>query len=496
MILRALFVRPTLRRPARFAATIGGVALGVAAVVSTFAGSRSAVATLAEDVTALAGEQTLEIARAGGLGESVMHSLAPFCSRWNVVPLVEEIAHLPALGEVVRGIGFDPIVETRTEERLGKEGADTLETPESLEEFLREPRTLLRARSRELHVARGDALLILARGKRCELRVAGIFDVDASRAGAERALFVDIALAQELFGRVGELDRIVLRPRATLDFAREKAALSAALPPEYVVREPELRAEESRRMVSALDFNLRALSGVSVLVGLVLVATALATSVVQRRERIALLRSLGASRSQLAVAIFVESLAIGLAGGALGVLLGWLGSRAALAGVRGSYPRSFRAARRRTSSSILRGSCSASLSAPVPPPLRRCCPCGGAPHSADPRPAGTARGGRDRALPARACRHPARAFAGRSASRACPARRSAAVGACSALCLLASLIVLAPPIVDGLALARIDRLLGPSRRRCASPRLRSRRVGVARRGPPAQWASRWRSRSR
>jgi putative ABC transport system permease protein len=94
--------------------------------------------------------------------------------------------------------------------------------------------------------------------------------------------------------------------------------------------------DESRRAVNALEFNLTALSGISVLVGLVLVATTLATSVRRRRTQLGLLRSLGASRGQLAGAVLIEAAVIGALGGALGVVGGALGSRAALIGVRGS----------------------------------------------------------------------------------------------------------------------------------------------------------------
>jgi len=69
----------------------------------------------------------------------------------------------------------------------------------------------------------------------------------------------------------------------------------------------------------------------------VLVATTLATSVVERRASIALLRSLGASRAQLALAVLLESAAIGLLGGALGVGLGALGARAIAEDVHGSF---------------------------------------------------------------------------------------------------------------------------------------------------------------
>ena len=50
MILRALLVRPLLRRPWRFLTTVIGVATGVAAVVSTIASSRAAIASFAEGV--------------------------------------------------------------------------------------------------------------------------------------------------------------------------------------------------------------------------------------------------------------------------------------------------------------------------------------------------------------------------------------------------------------------------------------------------------------
>ena len=56
-------------------------------------------------------------------------------------------------------------------------------------------------------------------------------------------------------------------------------------------------------MLASLRFNLVALSTISLLVGGVLVATTLATSVVQRRFVVSLLRSLGASRRRIAAVV-------------------------------------------------------------------------------------------------------------------------------------------------------------------------------------------------
>lgn len=488
MILRALFLRPTMRRPARFAATIGGVALGIAAVVATVAGSRSAVAALTEDVTALAGETTLEITRAGSVDELVMAELAPFCASWSVVPILGEIAHLPELREIVRVIGFDPLGETRTEERFGVgSNASDRGSASVLEELLRGPTALVsRSLAEACSLERGDSFEILVRGKRVALHVAGLVDAPGTSAGGGLTVFVDIALAQELFGRIGELDRIVLRPRATIDLQQEQAALAAALSPGYVVSEPFQRAAETRRMVAALDFNLSALSGVSILVGIVLVATALATSVVQRRERIALLRSLGASRGQLARAILVESLAIGFAGGAAGVGLGWLGSRAALAGVRGSF-----------ASIAPSGPAGGIVFDPVWIAL------GIALGVAASVVAGL--------LPLREALRtpPIQGLRGERAESVTPGLQlaraavvlalvAAAIGfcrlpalgdrpvwaLCAALCLLAVQLVLAPPIVDLLAALRIDRLLGASR-----PPMRLARASLEAGRRRAAWAA-------
>src|SRR5262249_9151082 len=103
------------------------------------------------------------------------------------------------------------------------------------------------------------------------------------------------------------------------------------------VERPSERSAEGEHLVRSLRFNLTALAGVSALVAMVLVATTLATAVVQRREPIALLRSLGASRRQLTLGVLLESAWLALAGGAPGLLLGDLGARAIAADVHGSF---------------------------------------------------------------------------------------------------------------------------------------------------------------
>jgi putative ABC transport system permease protein len=83
-------------------------------------------------------------------------------------------------------------------------------------------------------------------------------------------------------------------------------------------------------MLASYRRNLRALSLISLVVGMLLAYNALLSSVLQRRSEIALLRALGATRGLVALLLGAEGIIVGFLGGALGVLLGRLLSEGAL----------------------------------------------------------------------------------------------------------------------------------------------------------------------
>jgi putative ABC transport system permease protein len=76
--------------------------------------------------------------------------------------------------------------------------------------------------------------------------------------------------------------------------------------------------------------NLTILSLLALLVGLYLVFQGLDGAVVRRRGEIAVLRSLGVTSQEIQAAWLVEAASIGLAGGILGLGLGWLGAQLAV----------------------------------------------------------------------------------------------------------------------------------------------------------------------
>jgi putative ABC transport system permease protein len=341
MLLRTFFLRPVRRRPLRFLTTVLGVAAGIAAVVATISSSQAAVASLREGVAEIAGRARLEVTAPAGVPEELLGTLRPLAGDALVVPVIEEIALVPALGDAVRVLGVDLLLDAqvRALEIPAEDG-----TPLAVANRMLAGRGVLVPASlaHRLALRVGDELPVSVRARRESLTVAGVFTPRRFASAWDRVLIVDVALAQEMFGRVGRVDRIELVPRNGVALGRLADAARTLLPPDVRVEEPAERAAGSSRMVRALQFNLTALSGVSLFVGAVLVATTLATSVVQRRTVLAIARSLGGSRRQLATAVLAEALAIGTLGGALGVAGGLLGARAALASVRSTVAAAIR----------------------------------------------------------------------------------------------------------------------------------------------------------
>ncbi len=330
MILRALLLRPLARRPWRFLITVIGVATGVAAVVSTMAASRAAVASFAEGVEEVAGAARLEITRPGGLPEELLAELRPLAGDALLVPVIEDTVLLLELGDGVRLLGVDLLLDAEVRPVLADDGS----LPDLESTLLGFGALLSRPLATELGVEPGDELTVAVGGRPRTIEVAAVFDAKGLSAVWERVVVMDVAAAQELLGRNGRLDRIELVPRGPADLEDLRARAASLAPTDAVVAAPGERRRFAEQMLASLRFNLVALSAISLLVGGVLVATTLATSVVQRRPVVSLLRSLGASRMRIAGVVLAEALGLGVVGGVLGVAAGFAGARLALTSVR------------------------------------------------------------------------------------------------------------------------------------------------------------------
>jgi putative ABC transport system permease protein len=171
-----------------------------------------------------------------------------------------------------------------------------------------------------------------APGARVTLTAAGItrrFTVAGVLAGAgddEPLAVIDIADAQWRFGQLGRLQRIDLQLVDGTDSDARAAILAAirtALPPGATLVSPQSEARRSDSLSRAYRVNLEMLAMVALLTGGFLVFSAQALSVARRRPQFALLRVLGLPRGSLVRQVVAEGAILGVAGAALGVVLGY-----------------------------------------------------------------------------------------------------------------------------------------------------------------------------
>ncbi len=170
------------------------------------------------------------------------------------------------------------------------------------------------------------------------LHVAGIIPVNSGQPAAPpNLLIMDLPALQQLTDKTGQLDRVefvlAAGPHRAAQWAAIKQKLESANPagaPRWLVSSPADRRASAVTMTAAFRLNLTILSLLALLVGLYLVFQGLDGSVVRRRSEIAVLRSLGVTSRQIQWAWLAEAASVGLAGGLVGLGLGWLGAQLAV----------------------------------------------------------------------------------------------------------------------------------------------------------------------
>ena len=317
-------LRHFARHPALTALNVVGIALGVTVFLSIAIINHSALESFRASVDIVAGKADLEV-----IGDGLRFDERAFPIVDNdpdivaATPTVEEVASLVDYpGEYLQVLGVDIFSNgpLRTFSLHDQQGS----VPDIVQ-FLRDPQVIALSRKLvdRLHLKIGDPIRVATQTGTETFRLGFILEFGEDAPGADEHLSVmDIANVQENFLHDGKLSRIsaLLRPGA--DFTVVADRLRRELPSGTVVQAPDRRNRQISRMLGAFQLNLTALSLVSLLVGMFLIYNTVAASVVRRRHEIGVLRALGLSRWQVQGLFLAEALVLGVAGAALGVLLG------------------------------------------------------------------------------------------------------------------------------------------------------------------------------
>jgi putative ABC transport system permease protein len=316
---------------ALFLLAVGGVALGVASVLSIQLLNRSALGAFGGTVRAVSGEADLSVLGwAGALDESLLDGVLAVPGVAAAAPLWRAPVAIEGTGELLDLVGADALAALRLPWRL--EGA-------GLEGALGTPGWV--AVTPELAAERGWApgtrLGVSLGSRRATLVVGALVDFRRAAPLASRRLAVmDLAQAQGLLGVRGRIHQIDVRAAEGADRAALAAAIEARLAGRARVVTPEGRTAEAAGLLAAFRLNLTALSLVSLLVGGFLVYASVRASLARRREELGVLRAVGATRGQVLALLLGEAALLGAAGTALGLPLGWLAARSSVGAVSGT----------------------------------------------------------------------------------------------------------------------------------------------------------------
>ncbi len=344
-LLRHVFFASLLRRRLAFALSLLAIALGVALGLAVQLIHSAALDEFGRGMRTLSGSAELQLV---GGREGFDEALYPLLAQRSEVaaasPVLQIEARLPGRDDNLSIVGVDlfrlaqvqpallPLADAAgdgSRNRLGALRPRALFLSDSAREALSATGTRTRGGMVE------EAPPAIVAGSRTVRLQSGLGTVELELAGSlpavrTRLAVMDIAGAQQAFGRIGVLTRIDLRLAEGVAPAAAIRTLSPLLPAGLALRTPEAAADELGSLSRAYRVNLNMLAAIAVLTGGFLVFSTQLLSVARRRRELALLRALGLERGALLRRLLAEGALVGLLGGVLGVLFGYGLAAAAL----------------------------------------------------------------------------------------------------------------------------------------------------------------------
>lgn len=293
-----------------------GISLGVGIVVAVELINDSALESFSASVDYLAGRATHSVASGyGRVDERLFQEVWTNPGIRAASPIVEVMAPvLETASEPVRFLGIDPFLDSDFREFAprGKNG-------DSLAAFLGDDPcpVHLSAELMDRHRLKpGDVLTVLVAGVEKKVSIVGSLPDSARAVLGENVAVMDIAAAQEIFGRTGYVDRIDIIAKGDVK------SLQQHLPGGLRLTDANDRKSTLSAMLASFQLNLAAMSLLAIFVGVFLIYNFSMFSVLARREDLSLLLTLGSDRRDLVIAFACESFVLGALGSVIGLAFG------------------------------------------------------------------------------------------------------------------------------------------------------------------------------
>jgi putative ABC transport system permease protein len=131
-----------------------------------------------------------------------------------------------------------------------------------------------------------------------------------------------LALAQNVTGRQGQLDSILITTKPDADLTTVRAEVTAAVDGRAIVAPPSMRAARAGDGVKMMNYMALMGAVVALVVGAFLVYTTMTMAITQRRPVISMLRAIGGRRATIVRDMLAEAAILGVIGGTIGSGIG------------------------------------------------------------------------------------------------------------------------------------------------------------------------------
>jgi putative ABC transport system permease protein len=326
--LSSLAIRSLSARRGRTGLSIVGIALGIAVLYASLATDAGIAASIDRTVRDLVGRADLRVESFGPTGLSAA-SLAEIEDAPGVslaAPALQKRTYLvPATDDPdaapppVTVLGIDPTREAAVRDLVIARGSN-LSGPNAFQALITE--TLARAGGTEVG---GSIAFQGADGAPVDLTVVGIIAGDGPLVGsAGRTVVLPLRTMQGLFDdpTVSRVDIVAGEGATPIEVA---AAIGVALTSQaYVLSSPADVATALRGSTADFRSTTALIAAVALFVGAFLIFNTLSMTVTERVRELGLLRAAGATRRQLVAFVAVQAVVLGILGGLLGLVAGFV----------------------------------------------------------------------------------------------------------------------------------------------------------------------------
>ena len=322
MPLGRFSLREVLSRPSRTILTFLSIAIGVAAVVAVLLSISTTHAAQRNVLRMMAGKADLEVVAESSEGFDVrlLKTIRETPGVDLAVPSMKRYAKL-IRGEIdaaVQVLGIDPKIDQKVREYDISVGAPLKNAGDAL---------LDASFAKSLQITVGDQIRLLAHGGLHRYRVVGLVAPrGATQVSWNNGVYLLLRDAISAFGSRLKIDQVHLIVSREAEVPAVRAALQVALPAGVTVQTPPTRNQMAEETMFATENGLYMAIAFTLLIAVFIIYNTFQMSVGERRKQLGILRTVGATRSQVGWMILREALLISAIAAVAGCLLGVYGA--------------------------------------------------------------------------------------------------------------------------------------------------------------------------